>query len=372
MIPVFTWNDSFLTHLPAIDNQHHRLVEMINTLGELVMSAEEIELDTLEATRIAILDYAKVHFSEEESLMEKANLDSRHVDHHVAEHRAFLQEVLGLCELCDRSPVECARALVEYLMRWLACHILFVDQTMARQLHSIEAGLSPLEAFENSVQDQNSGTNPLLEAMTGLFYVVSDRNRDLRILNRELELRVKERTLELESANRQLQLLSTQDELTGLPNRRYANLSLNELWLQSERYSGSLSVLMLDADHFKRVNDSFGHAAGDGLLRTLARRLREGVRRSDIVCRLGGDEFLVICPHSKLSGAADVARKILSARQPFCTEEGVECWDGGLSIGVAEVRSSMDQPSDLIQAADEALYTAKRQGGACMALQESD
>ncbi|MDH5512560.1 MAG: GGDEF domain-containing protein, partial [Gammaproteobacteria bacterium] len=130
---------------------------------------------------------------------------------------------------------------------------------------------------------------------------------------------------------------------------------------------GSLSVLLLDADHFKQVNDRFGHAEGDALLRTLATRLRDAVRRSDIVCRLGGDEFLVICPHSSLPGAADVARKILAAKQPFCTADGVECWDGAISIGIAEATGAMTQPEDLLEAADQALYTAKRQGGARMA-----
>jgi hemerythrin len=189
----------------------------------------------------------------------------------------------------------------------------------------------------------------------------------LRALNRELEQRVQQRTIDLEHANRQLQLLSTQDDLTGLPNRRFAILSLNQLWFETQRYGGALSVLMLDADRFKEVNDRFGHAAGDALLRDLAKRLRDAVRRSDIVCRLGGDEFLVICPRSSRLGAADVARKILADKRPCRTGDGVECWDGALSIGIAEVRGSMTRLEDLLQAADQALYTAKRQGGAQVA-----
>jgi diguanylate cyclase (GGDEF)-like protein len=92
---------------------------------------------------------------------------------------------------------------------------------------------------------------------------------------------------------------------------------------------------MLDADHFKLVNDTYGPAAGDSLLQELAKRLRESVRRSDIVCRLGGDAFLVPRPQSPASGAVEVARKILALNQPFLTPEGDECWDGAQRNGGA-------------------------------------
>lgn len=367
MIALFTWNDAFLTDLPSVDEQHQRLVGLINNLGELVMSAETIEPQAFAAMRDAILDYASVHFSEEESQMKAAALDPRHLDLHLAEHRSFLNEALGLGELGEGVLLERARALVEYLVRWLAYHILGMDQSMARQVRAMRDGQSPGQAFESEARFQTSGTDPLLAAMTGLFNMVSERNRELRSLNRELEQRVQQRTIDLEHANRQLQLLSTQDDLTGLPNRRFANLSLNQLWREAKRYGGPLAVLMLDADRFKQVNDRFGHAEGDALLRTLGTRLRDAVRRSDIVCRLGGDEFLVICPRSSLSGAAHVARKILAARQPYCTADGQECWDGAISIGIAEAGSAMAQPQDLLHAADQALYAAKRQGGARMA-----
>ncbi len=370
MIPLFTWNESFLTNLPSVDEQHQRLVGLINNLGELVMSTEAIEPQAFAAIHDAILDYIKLHFGDEESQMVKSRLDPRHLDLHLAEHRSFLNEVVRLGELCEQGDSvlpEQARALVEYLVRWLAYHVLGTDQSMARQVRAIHDGQSPAQAFENDARVQTSGTDPLLTGMTGLFYVVSERNRELRILNRELEQRVQQRTIDLENANRRLQLLSTQDDLTRLPNRRFANMSLNQLWHEIKRYGGSLSVLMLDADNFKQVNDRFGHAAGDELLRALATRLREAVRRSDIVCRLGGDEFLVICPHSSRSEAANVARKILAAKQPFYTTDGVESWDGAISIGIADARDAMTQQEDLLQAADQALYTAKRQGGARIA-----
>jgi len=366
MASLFTWNDTYFTHLPSVDGQHQRLVGLVNELAELVIAADGINPQTYASLRAEVLDYARVHFEDKENLMTMTGVDQRHLEHHLDQHCSFLEEALNLAEPGDTVDPERAEKLVEFLVRWLAYHILGTDQSMARQMRWIDAGDTPAVAFAKDVQQQSSSTDPLLAAMSGLFFVVSERNRELRVLNNDLEQRVHERTLELEKANQQLQLLATQDELTGLPNRHFASLCLNQLWLEAQRYGRPLSLLMLDADHFKLVNDTYGHAAGDALLRDIANRLRDAVRSSDIVCRLGGDEFLVICPQSPAAGAAEVARKILAMKRPFLTPDGVPCWDGALSIGVATTDDTMEGAEDLMRAADEALYSAKRKGGARM------
>jgi diguanylate cyclase (GGDEF)-like protein len=300
---------------------------------------------------------------DEESMMERAGLDARHCEHHRAQHRHFVENALALGEIGDVVPHERAGALAEYLVHWVAHHILHVDQSMARQVRAIRGGRSAAQAFEEDLRYVQSHVAPLLEAMGGLFRTVADRNRELRALNRNLERRVHQRTLELERANRELQELSTLDELTILPNRRFAFLSLRQLWSESRRYGDALSVLLFDADHFKQVNDCFGHAQGDVVLQALAIRLRGAVRNSDIVCRLGGDEFLVICPRTSRRGAIDLAGTILADSQPFRAEDGSPCWDGSLSVGIAQADETMTGPEDLLRAADKALYAAKRAGG---------
>ena len=367
MIALFTWNDSFLTHIPSVDEQHQKLVGLINNLGEMVISSDHLDQESYRKVRDGVMEYAGVHFTHEEKLMREVGLDLRHVDHHRSEHQAFVREILDLEETGDDVSAEQAKRLVEFLIYWLTYHILGVDQGMARQVQAVQAGSSHTEAFDVQTNPVGPQSEPLLAAMTGLFFMVSERNRELRALNRELEQRVRQRTKELERTNEQLQVLSTRDDLTGLPNRRYAMLSLQQLWSEKQRYGDALSVLLLDADHFKAVNDQFGHAQGDALLRTLADRLRHTVRGSDIVCRLGGDEFLVICPRSSYAGTMEVAKKILAESQPFLTSDGVECWNGSLSIGVAEADGMMEQPDNLLQAADTAMYEAKRKGGSCAA-----
>lgn len=366
MAPIFSWNDSFLTHIDSVDSQHKRLVMLINELGEMIMSAEELDPERFIDIRDQLFDYIHIHFADEEQIMTSVCVDPRHVDHHFAAHRGFIADALKVGNFSGSLTNEEARELVDYLINWLAYHILDMDQEMARQVHAIQGGLTPNEAYQQEVTSKHDQAGPLLNAMKGLFYTVSERNRELRLLNQELEQRIRQRTQELELANRQLQLISTQDDLTRLPNRRYAMLSLNQLWQEKNRYHEPLAILLVDADHFKEVNDQFGHAQGDLLLKELGTRLHHTIRASDIVCRLGGDEFLVICPRTGAAGARTLAGKLLASSTPFCMADGTPCWSGSISIGIAEANTNIHTPEELLQNADQAMYQAKRLGGSCV------
>ena len=367
MAAIFSWNDSFLTHIDSIDSQHRRLVMLINELGEMLMSADELDPERFIDVRDQLFDYIHIHFADEEQIMSSVGVDPRHIERHLAAHRAFIADALKVGNFSGNLSNEEARELVDYLINWLAYHILDMDQEMARQVHAIQGGLTPNDAYLQEVTSKHDQAGPLLAAMKGLFYTVSERNRELRVLNQELELRIEERTRELEQANRQLQQIATQDDLTHLPNRRYAMLSLNQLWQEKSRYHEPLAILLVDADRFKEVNDRFGHAQGDLLLKELASRLHLTIRASDIVCRLGGDEFLVICPRTGAAGARTLANKLIASSVPFCTTDGTFCWSGAISIGVAEANPAIHSPEELLQAADQAMYQAKRQGG-CQAV----
>ena len=363
MTALFAWNDAFVTHLPSVDEQHRKLVDLINGLSELCMSAEDIHPRDFEAARDALARYAQEHFSDEEWHMQRSGVDPRHQEQHCAAHRGFLREVQMLGNVNHGISAERTRNLLDYLVHWLTYHILGIDQSMARQALAIRAGKTPAQAYEDDTRESLADQEPLIHALRGLLQMLSLSNAELRKFNHDLEQRVAQRTADLEYANRQLQMLSSQDDLTGLPNRRFAVAALNELWAEARRDGTPMSVLLLDADHFKPVNDQFGHAVGDELLRHLAQRLRNAVRTSDIVCRLGGDEFLVICPRSNLHGAVRAAQKILDSQEPFLTAQAQPCWDGSLSIGIAEVDAAMLHTEDLLKRADRALYEAKQKGG---------
>lgn len=365
MSEVFQWSQAFLTGLPEVDAQHQRLVELINRLGRLLTEGQDLAQQEIDAARAELLDYGHEHFGDEERMFVAAGVDPRHVEFHCQEHRSFIDAVRALSMADDARRARSVQREVSYLVSWLAHHILGVDQSMAQQMRLIEQGVSAEHAFSAVIEGRlhDASTEPLLTALNSLLTQVTARNRELAELNRTLERRVSERTAELERANERLNVLSYQDELTGLPNRRYALSALEALWHEARRDGMPLSVLMLDADRFKGVNDTFGHAEGDAVLRALGERLRDAVRTSDIVCRLGGDEFLVICPRSDAAGAMRVADKILASQRPHLNAAGVACWSGRVSIGVAEVVPSMRTPEDMLQAADRSLYAAKRAGG---------
>lgn len=167
--------------------------------------------------------------------------------------------------------------------------------------------------------------------------------------------------------------LAATDALTGFFNRRYLEAHFGRLFDTAQRDGGALAVLMIDIDFFKSVNDRFGHAAGDAVLRALADRLRGAIRRCDFVARVGGDEFLVAMPDETAERAMAAAERIRRAvaAAPILSEDGT-LPAPSLSIGVAALRRS-DQTADaLLRRADHALLEAKRMGRSRVAPHQND
>lgn len=163
-------------------------------------------------------------------------------------------------------------------------------------------------------------------------------------------------------AEDQLQRLAHYDHLTGLPNRLLAQDRLDHAVQRCRRHDGRMALLLVDVDDFKSVNDTFGHNAGDEVLRVLAQRMRAAVREEDTVARLGGDEFLVIL--ERVSGpdeAAGVARRIIEGVAEPTTVAGTEM-SLTASVGISLCPQDFGQGSDLIRASDTAMYAAKAAG----------
>ena len=154
------------------------------------------------------------------------------------------------------------------------------------------------------------------------------------------------------------------DGLTGLHNRRYLERHLSTLVGQAVARGRPLSVMVLDIDHFKAINDTHGHAAGDEVLREFSRRVRKAVRGIDLACRLGGEEFVLAMPDTDAALAFLVGERIRQkiAGEPFVLGDGKSEAVVTVSIGVSSLTSPQDTPQALLKRADEALYTAKREG----------
>jgi diguanylate cyclase (GGDEF)-like protein/PAS domain S-box-containing protein len=163
---------------------------------------------------------------------------------------------------------------------------------------------------------------------------------------------------ELEEANDQLRKLAVTDELTGLRNRRSFEERLVMEFSMARRRKRELSVLLIDVDNFKTINDRWGHAAGDEVLRRLGTILRTTVRLPDLPARYGGEEFVVLLPESGEESAMGLARRVM---QRVAAEE----WENEpltISVGMAAMNESLENGFQLVELADEALYAAKRAG----------
>jgi len=158
--------------------------------------------------------------------------------------------------------------------------------------------------------------------------------------------------------------LAVTDELTGLNNRRYMETRLAPLVASAAAGSESVAALMIDIDHFKRINDGYGHDVGDEVLREFAARLASNVRAIDLPCRYGGEEFTVLMPGATIDAAERVAERIRLhvAGSPFRVAGGAELLSVTISIGVAASIGAGDTPEALLKRADEAVYEAKAAG----------
>lgn len=158
--------------------------------------------------------------------------------------------------------------------------------------------------------------------------------------------------------------LAVIDQLTGLHNRRYMTSQLDRLLSDTSSGPSPIAIMVADIDHFKKVNDTYGHEAGDGVLREVARRLRANTRPTDIVCRHGGEEFMIIMPDTPLETACMAAERIRMAvaDSPFEIEGVPFSLDITLSGGVAGYAGGGESAIDLIRKSDDALYRAKAAG----------
>ncbi len=201
-----------------------------------------------------------------------------------------------------------------------------------------------------------------LEALRLGAEVISYPGDDDELVARVLRsLRAHARVMALAAQLGELQRLSVTDGLTGVHNHRHFQERLREEFRRAQRYDDALSLILLDLDHFKDVNDTHGHAVGDGVLREVAAALTRSVRETDLVARYGGEEFAVLLPRTHLTGAITVAERVSRELR------GLRLGTGGLrvtaSLGVSSFpHRTVLSPAQLLLTADEALYRAKSEG----------
>ncbi len=201
-----------------------------------------------------------------------------------------------------------------------------------------------VEALRAGVYDYL--TKPL-ESMTSFELALS------RALERRYLVKENKRLFE------EIQRLAVTDSLTGLFNRHKLQDSLDTEVERAKRYSRPLSIIMIDMDKLKVINDTYGHAAGDEALKLVSRSIQRSIRKVDLGTRFGGDEFIVLLPEADREEAAAVAKRIREAILAVEFESGKL----SVSMGVVQWHSGFDTSKDFVHAADEAMYLAKRSDG---------
>jgi len=203
-IKAFGWADYFETGLKDVDEQHHRLVDLVNTLTSQVAAGQQLNAQMIDRILNGLGQYATFHFASEERLMVEAGIDPRHLNKHCQTHREFVAQVVQMRSAAARDTASVVPVLLRFVTSWLTFHILDADQSMARQIHAIQAGRSPAEAFEAEEGPADAGNAALLGAVHTLLGVVAARNEALATMNAELESRVETRTAELRKAEQRL------------------------------------------------------------------------------------------------------------------------------------------------------------------------
>jgi diguanylate cyclase (GGDEF)-like protein len=239
----------------------------------------------------------------------------------------------------------------------------------------------PIASFEPFALDTRSTTGKFVQLMAGKLY---EHVAKLEKLNGELDQRVAERTEELRKtnsalgaeierrrgaeeallrANARLAELAVRDALTGLYNRRYLEETLERETSRARRGGDPLGIAVIDVDHFKRCNDSFGHAAGDAVLRAVASTMQSLLRGEDILCRYGGEEFVLVMANASIEitrARAELIRECV--HKLTIKHEGKNVGPISVSVGVAMFPENGASGQAVVKAADAALYRAKQSG----------
>jgi diguanylate cyclase (GGDEF)-like protein len=249
---------------------------------------------------------------------------------------------------------------------------VFVDEQAARAIQEVRQSIKSFyqldeaeaDAILNEINTKTREIAPLFEINLGQAIDLTSLLKKANEALVEITLQNQMQAVQLQQQNEQLKVKATTDRLTGLANRATFDEFLAEKFAEAKSANGSLSLLLMDVDKFKSVNDRHGHPAGDAVLKYLGQLLRDMVRETDLAARYGGEEMAIILPETNKSTAAAIAETIRRAIQAKPIPIGPTALPITASIGVASLEPGVPflQPAHIVKAADLAVYKAKHSG----------
>ena len=281
---------------------------------------------------------------------------------------------LGLISLQPKSEIDAMVSSVKHISRiilyssiiaillvslWQILIVCRPLNNLIDHISQITEGNLNIEEFKAKRSQDEIGR--LAKVFNQMHATIKRQIQELNEHRDLLEKEVKERTYELEQANKKLDIISRTDELTQLPNRRDMHKTIEKEVERANRTGKPFSVIFIDIDHFKNVNDTYGHATGDAVLKSVSSTIRSLLRKYDVLARYGGEEFLTLLPETEVNDAALVAerfRKQIENQTIFFGDQEIKAT---ITLGVAQYDSSLGAER-CIQLADKALYDGKETG----------
>ena len=359
-LQVFPWNANLETGIEIIDEQHQKLIALLNQLVGCLLTKNPVELSRIFEELKA---YALIHFETEEKIWAETLGDDPWLLAHRSAHEGFLPALNQIREENGEEPIQNRlRDILKFLMRWLVHHIIDNDRQMAIVVNQVKAGVSLEEAKEASETEMINSDQVLIDTILIMYDELS--SNIMQLMHEQIERRkVNE---QLSRANLKLQRLATTDPLTGLFNRRHFIQVFEQELRRARRENNFLTFILMDIDHFKLLNDNHGHHVGDEALKSVAKRLKEICQRpGDFVFRLGGEEFGILLSgeyEMQKSGFAESIRMAIEQLQIPNHHSEVSQYVT-VSMGmVSRIPEESDTLEGFMKISDERLYAAKQAG----------
>lgn len=335
--------------LEEINKDHGKLLDIFNMLYEAVKQKKPEKIISSLINDVA--EYSDYHFNREKGLMDECEYSGK--TRHLKMHETFKDYVERAKILGEASnPVNIGTQLVELLAQWLTYHISEIDEEMITEIKKKKLG-------EILAKEMGQGSEQAPEEM---FYDSFSLNE--RLVNNTFEILEDGSRLKSLSCDR----LSLKDSLTGLNNSSALLDCLPVKVAKAEHTDSILAVGMMDIDGFKLINDSYGHKAGDFLLREFAGRLKKSIHNSDFLARIGSDKFVLIMENINKKEAHSYIISIMNRihnfmEHPFKISNGeqIKATTISMSMGVAFFPNDTTEGKELLMFAEKAMYKAKRE-----------
>lgn len=344
----FPWNEHFEIGIVELDEQHQELFRILNRVAHQVAFAQDDA-----ALRRAIddlNDYAIYHFEAEESIWKRHLGDARVVGEHEKTHKRFSAKIDRLKSPLVSSDRVAVEELLSFLTKWIVEHIITADRRFGLMVSYVQSGDTLKSARQKADQEHASSIIYLRGVFSSLY---EQMVRNVILLMTHVQKR-----RNTEEMNRKL---AYQDSLTSLDNRAALTEKAKHILRVAAENDEQCSLFFIDIDNFKTINDSFGHHVGDIAINNVADKIRRFIRDSDVLCRLGGDDFVLLCYKMNAASAERVAKRLVNlVSRSFL--HGKFDLTVTASVGVAVYPENAGSFEDLLKAADIAMHQSKSGG----------